>query len=67
MATWTISTMERNTSDGGVIVAHWRVNDSETVGEDTFFASDETLQRFLAVSCIFKCFPTVPLILPILV
>ena len=39
MATWTISTMERNTSDGGVIVAHWRVNDSETVGEDTFFAS----------------------------
>ena len=39
MATWTISTMERNTSDGGVIVAHWRVNDSETVGEDTFSAS----------------------------
>ena len=39
MATWTISTMERNTSDGGVIVAHWRVNDSETVEEDTFFAS----------------------------
>ena len=32
MATWTISTMERNTSDGGVIVAHWRVTDSETVG-----------------------------------
>ena len=39
MATWTISTMERNTSDGGVIVAHWRVTDSETVGEDTFSAS----------------------------
>jgi len=32
MATWTISTMEHNVSDGGVIVAHWRVNDSETVG-----------------------------------
>lgn len=39
MATWTISTMERNTSDQGVIVAHWRVNDSETVGDDTFSAS----------------------------
>ena len=39
MATWTISTLEHNTSDGGVIVAHWRVNDSETVGDDTFSAS----------------------------
>ena len=39
MATWTISTMEHNTADGGVIVAHWRVSDSETVGEDTFSAS----------------------------
>jgi hypothetical protein len=39
MATWTISTMERNTSDDGVIVAHWRVNDSETVGDDTYSAS----------------------------
>ena len=27
MATWTISTMERNTSDDGVIVAHWRVTE----------------------------------------
>ena len=25
MATWTISTMEHNTVDGGVIVAHWLV------------------------------------------
>jgi len=39
MATWTISTLEHNTADGGVIVAHWRVNDSETVGDDTYFAS----------------------------
>jgi len=23
--TWTISTLERNTSDDGVVVAHWRV------------------------------------------
>ena len=39
MATWTISTLEHNTADGGVIVAHWRVNDSETVGDDTFYAT----------------------------
>ena len=32
MATWTISTLERELSDGGVIVAHWRATDSETVG-----------------------------------
>lgn len=38
MATWTISTLESNTSDGGVIVAHWRVTDSETVGDDTYNA-----------------------------
>ena len=30
--TWTISTLERNTDDG-VVVAHWRASDSETVGE----------------------------------
>ena len=30
--TWTISTLERNTSDDGVIVAHWRASDSEEVG-----------------------------------
>jgi hypothetical protein len=39
MATWTISTMEHNVSDGGVIVAHWRVTEEETVGDDTFSAS----------------------------
>jgi hypothetical protein len=27
MATWTISTLERNTADGGVTVAHWRVSE----------------------------------------
>jgi len=31
--TWTIATLERELSDGGVIVAHWRATDSETVGE----------------------------------
>ena len=35
MANWTISTMERNTSDDGVIVAHWRV----TEVDDTYSAS----------------------------
>tara|TARA_S200002703_G_scaffold58558_2_gene50875 strand:- start:119 stop:436 length:318 start_codon:yes stop_codon:yes gene_type:complete len=33
MTTWTISTLERELSDGGVIVAHWRATASETVGE----------------------------------
>lgn len=26
MATWTIAQLERNTADGGVVVAHWRVD-----------------------------------------
>ena len=39
MATWTIANLERNVSDGGVTVAHWRVTESETVGEDTYTAS----------------------------
>jgi hypothetical protein len=30
--TWTISTLERNTLDDGVVVAHWRASDSEVVG-----------------------------------
>lgn len=39
MATWTIANLERNTADGGVIVAHWRVTAEETVGEQTYTAS----------------------------
>ena len=39
MANWSIPMMEHNTADGGVIVAHWRVTDSETVGDDTYTAS----------------------------
>ena len=27
--TWTIAQLERNSSDDGVVVAHWRANDSE--------------------------------------
>ena len=38
MATWSISTLEHEVSTGGVIVCHWRVNDEETVGDDTFSA-----------------------------
>ena len=37
--TWTISTLERNTSDDGVVVAHWRASDSEVVGDDTHTGS----------------------------
>ena len=33
MATWTIANLERNVADGGVTVAHWRVTETETVGE----------------------------------
>ncbi len=36
---WTVAQLERELSDGGVIVAHWRCTASETVGEDTFYAS----------------------------
>lgn len=39
MATWAIEQLERNTSDGGVIIAHWRVTESEAVGEETYTAS----------------------------
>ena len=39
MATWSIANLERNLSDGGVTVAHWRVTESETVGDETFTAS----------------------------
>ena len=46
MATWTISTLESNTADGGVIVAHWRVTDSETVGEETYSASAYSTASF---------------------
>ena len=39
MATWTIANLERNLADGGVTVAHWRVTEFETVGDETFTAS----------------------------
>jgi len=39
MATWTIANLERNVSDGGVTVAHWRATEEETVGDVTYSAS----------------------------
>ena len=39
MATWTIANLERDIATGGVQVAHWRVTEEETVGDDTFTAS----------------------------
>jgi len=34
MATWMIANLERELSDGGVIVAHWRATEEETVEEE---------------------------------
>ena len=36
---WTIAQLERNTTDNGVIVAHWRCSKEETVGDVTYTAS----------------------------
>lgn len=38
-ATWTIANLERNTADGGVIVAHWRATAQDIVGDKTYTAS----------------------------
>ena len=59
--TWTISTLERNTSDDGVVVAHWRASDSEVVGDDTHsgssygtcgFTPDSTAEGYTAYADI---------------
>ena len=47
--TWTISTLERDLIGdlaGGVIVAHWRCNAEQTVGDDTFYATSYGTQGF---------------------
>jgi len=36
---WSIAQLERNASDNGVIVCHWRLNAEETVGDVTYTAS----------------------------
>lgn len=59
--TYTISTLERNSTDDGVIVAHWRATDSEIVGDDTHtgssygtcgFTPDSTAEGFTAYADI---------------
>jgi hypothetical protein len=57
MTVWTIAQLERNTSDGGVVVAHWRATATETVGEDTFSASSYG-------TCGFTPDPTAPDFVP---
>ena len=62
---WTIAQLERNTADGGVTVAHWRVSAEETVGTDddavTYSASaygtcgftpDATAEGFVAFDAL---------------
>lgn len=39
MVTWTIAQLEREVSNGGVIVAHWRAGKTEVVGDQTYSAS----------------------------
>jgi hypothetical protein len=40
MANWSIANLEyNNDADKGVVIAHWRVTEEETVGEDTYSAS----------------------------
>ena len=54
---WSIAQLERNTTDNGVIVAHWRVNAEETVGDITYTASSYG-------TCGFTPDPTAPDFVP---
>ena len=54
---WTIAQLERNTTDNGVIVAHWRVTAEETVGDITYTASSYG-------TCGFNPDPTSPSFVP---
>lgn len=45
-ANWTIENLEHNSTDGGVVVAHWRVSDEEIVGENTYRATAYGTQSF---------------------
>ena len=54
---WTIAQLERNTTDNGVIVAHWRVKAEETVGDVTYTASSYG-------TCGFNPDPTSPSFVP---
>jgi hypothetical protein len=53
MATWTISTLERNTADGGVTVAHWTVSKvdgdySASAYGTVSFTPDASAEGFIA-------------------
>jgi len=57
MTTWTIAQLERNTSDGGVTIAHWRV--TSTDGEYSAssygtcsFTPDPTAEGFVAFEAL---------------
>ena len=54
---WTIAQLERNTTDNGVIVCHWRCNAEETVGDVTYTASSYG-------TCGFNPDPTSPSFVP---
>jgi hypothetical protein len=56
MTTWTIAQLERTTSDGGVVVAHWRATATETVGDYVSASSYGT--------CGFTPDPTAPDFVP---
>ena len=57
MITWTIATLERELSDGGVIVAHWRATGEETDVEITYSSSSY-------VTCGFTYDPADPSFVP---
>ena len=55
--TWTISTLERNTSDDGVVVAHWRASDVDGEHSGTSygtcgFTPDSTADGYTAYADI---------------
>jgi len=55
--TWTISTLERNTSDDGVVVAHWRASDVDGEHSGTSygtcgFTPDSTAEGYTAYADI---------------
>jgi len=55
--TWTISTLERNTSDDGVVVAHWRASDVDGYHSGSSygtcgFTPDSTADGYTAYSDI---------------
>jgi len=55
--TWTISTLERNTSDDGVVVAHWRASDVDGDHSGTSygtcgFTPDSTAEGYTAYADI---------------